>query len=433
MSRYNNKDGCAGWIVGIFITFLIISFVYETIKTNIEGINDVFQNAWCWVTVFIVCLIVSSFLIYKYREIIKNKDNKLSETIRNKDFEIRNRDTKVSKLEKEITNLTECINSKDSFYNSISTLSDISVKNLTELVSDFKLVQYDISAKYLRTKKQPAYGEAKRIGELKQETKLYHEQYKQMLYKYEVLIGLFPELSTYIEDFESIKQLNDFRNLDNLQNDYDRVRDYVSSEEYARLSIDDRNQRALNSYINRKNKSKWQIGRDYEMYIAYLYRSEGWAVIQYGIEKKLEDMGRDLIVIGKDKILIVQCKYWSETKLIHEKHIAQLYGSTIEYALNNKMLNENITVEPVFVTNIDLSETGKRFAQTLKVTVHKIDIGIFPRIKCNVNNNEKIYHLPFDQQYDRTKIENQDEFYAFTVKEAVEAGFRRAFRFYGTN
>jgi len=199
------------------------------------------------------------------------------------------------------------------------------------------------------------------------------------------------------------------------------------------LSIDDRNQRALNTYIVRKNKSKWQIGRDYEMYIAYLYRSKGWDVIQYGIEKKLEDMGRDLIVMGKDKILIVQCKYWSETKLIHEKHIAQLYGSTIEYALNNGILNDNATVEPVFVTNINLSETAKRFAETLKVTVHKIDMGNFPRIKCNVNNNERIYHLPFDQQYDRTKIENDGEFYAYTVKEAIEAGFRRAFRFYGAN
>jgi len=433
MSRYNNNDGCAAWMVGISVLFLIISFAYQTVKTNIEEILDVFQNVWCWVTVITVCVIISSILIYKYRKIINYKDSKLTETIRNKDLEIKNRDSQISKLEKDVTNLMECIKSKDNLYNSISTLSNISVKSLTELYSDFKLVQFDISAKYLSTKKHPAHDEAKRINVLKQETKLYHEQYKQMLYKYEMLIGLFPELSTYIEDFESIKQLNDFRNLDNLKNDYDRVRDYVSSEEYARLSIDDRNQRALNTYIIRKNKSKWQIGRDYEMYIAYLYRSKGWAVIQYGIEKKLEDMGRDLIVMGKDKILIVQCKYWSETKLIHEKHIAQLYGSTIEYALNNGILNGNATVEPVFVTNIDLSETAKRFAQTLKVTVHKIDMGNFPRIKCNVNNNEKIYHLPFDQQYDRTKIENDGEFYAHTVKEAVEAGFRRAFRFYGAN
>lgn len=433
MNRHNSNDRYGTWIIlGILFSISILIFIYQVINSNIKYILDAFQNVWCWVTVIIVCVIISSILIYKYRKIIKNKDSKLSETIRNKDLEIKNRDLQISELEINVADLTDCIKSKDNLYNSISTLSNISVNKITELYSDFKLVQFDISAQYLSTKKHPALDEAKRINVLKQETKLYNEQYKQMLYKYEMLIGLFPELSAYIDDFESIKQLNDFRNLDYLKNDYDRVRDYISSEEYDQLNVDDRNQRALDTYIIR-NKSKWQIGRDYEMYIAYLYRSKGWEVVQYGIEKKLEDMGRDLIVMGKNKILIVQCKYWSKTKLIHEKHIAQLYGSTIEYALNNEILNGNAAIEPVFVTNIDLSETAKRFVQTLKVTIHKIGMDNFPRIKCNVNNNEKIYHLPFDQQYDRTKIENEGEFYAYTVKEAVEAGFRRAFRFYGAN
>ena len=58
----------------------------------------------------------------------------------------------------------------------------------------------------------------------------------------------------------------------------------------------------------------------------------------------------------------------------------------------------------------------------------------FPRIKCNINTDQfgkqsKIYHLPMDQQYDKTIIGNKDkEFYAFTVKEAEDAGFRRTFQ-----
>ena len=58
----------------------------------------------------------------------------------------------------------------------------------------------------------------------------------------------------------------------------------------------------------------------------------------------------------------------------------------------------------------------------------------FPRIKCNINNDgEKIYHLPFDQQYDRVQIINDGEMYATTVTEAEEAGFRRAYRWHGNN
>ena len=67
----------------------------------------------------------------------------------------------------------------------------------------------------------------------------------------------------------------------------------------------------------------------------------------------------------------------------------------------------------------------------------KYEIGDYPCIKCNIGHGEcgevtKIYHLPFDQQYDSTKIKNKGEFYAVTVAEAEAAGFRRAYKWFGT-
>lgn len=54
---------------------------------------------------------------------------------------------------------------------------------------------------------------------------------------------------------------------------------------------------------------------------------------------------------------------------------------------------------------------------------------------CQVNKKrtgEKIYHLPMDQQYDRTIIEkDRNEHYVKTVAEAEKAGFRRAWRWRG--
>lgn len=43
----------------------------------------------------------------------------------------------------------------------------------------------------------------------------------------------------------------------------------------------------------------------------------------------------------------------------------------------------------------------------------------------------KIYHLPFDQQYDATKINSAGEFMATTIAEAENAGFRRAHKWFG--
>ncbi len=123
-------------------------------------------------------------------------------------------------------------------------------------------------------------------------------------------------------------------------------------------------------------------------------------------------------------------QYWSQQKTIHEKHIAQLYGTTIQYIL----ANGNPNVKPVFVTNISLSPMAMEFAKYLNVIVFQnMPMGEFPRIKCNINQSEngeetRIYHLPMDQQYDTAKINKDGEFFAFSVEEAVQAGFRRAWK-----
>lgn len=53
--------------------------------------------------------------------------------------------------------------------------------------------------------------------------------------------------------------------------DYDSARDYLSKEEYAELSETERNQLALDRYKKSRSRTKWQIGRDYELYVGYKY------------------------------------------------------------------------------------------------------------------------------------------------------------------
>lgn len=55
-------------------------------------------------------------------------------------------------------------------------------------------------------------------------------------------------------------------------------------------------------------------------------------------------------------------------------------------------------------------------------------------LKCNINRTtgEKIYHLPFDINYDKTVIDPaHGEFYAATVPQAKSAGFRRPHKWTG--
>jgi len=234
------------------------------------------------------------------------------------------------------------------------------------------------------------------------------------------------------------------QNTDNSDNE-DNVKKYLTQEEYAKLPSVVRNQKALDRYLLNRNKSKWAIGRDYEMYVGHLYEQRGYSIEYKGIIDGFDDLGRDVIATKNGEVCIVQCKYWAKYKEIHEKHIFQLFGTTMEYWINNfkksekpktfeefaKYLNED-KLRPIFITSTALSSKAKEMAKVLSIEIiENKPIGEFPRIKCNISgkDREKIYHLPFDQQYDRTIIEpHKGELFAVTVKEAEDAGFRRAFK-----
>ena len=257
-------------------------------------------------------------------------------------------------------------------------------------------------------------------------------------YKYQVLLyeSLFPSLSEF-EIQEKIPETEENK----------KPIDWLPEEEYRKLTDEQKNERcqkSLERYI-KGSKSKWEVGRDYELYVGHLFRKSGWNVIHNGISEKLQDMGRDLICHKEGVTCIVQCKFWAQHKTIHEKHIAQLFGTTLSYAVENNMPslsvgnigNSSRRVVPVFVTSTKLSDTAMQFANALKVDVRVIEFdphsSEFPRIKCNIGKEGKIFHLPFDQLYDRVIISGPDEFYATTVSEAVAKGFRRAHRWFGNN
>jgi hypothetical protein len=81
-----------------------------------------------------------------------------------------------------------------------------------------------------------------------------------------------------------------------------------------------------------------------------------------------------------------------------------------------------------------LTERARQFAQALNIAVDEsYKLERYPCIKCNIGRDgTRIYHLPFDQQYDRTVIElSRGEYYEDSVKGAEAGKFRRAFRWTG--
>ena len=269
------------------------------------------------------------------------------------------------------------------------------------------------------------------IREIRAWAKAEIEKHKVASYQLQYLLALYPGLQDVLDmDYADLQ----FEKGKIPEHDY--TRDYLSKEEWDSLSVSDRNQLALDRYVESNSKTKWQIGRDYEMYIGYTYEQDGWSVQYTGVELGYEDLGRDLVAVRGDDTHIVQCKYWGESKVIHEKHIMQLYGTMVAYRIQNPSKDPR-NIKGIFVTNITLSDTASKFAQLLDIVVREnIPKGEFPRIKCNIGKDEYgantyIYHLPMDLNYDSVKLDKPGECLVFTVREAEEKGFRRAFKWTG--
>ena len=412
-------------IIGIIVVVLIIiiiniindnKYVKDKLKTKegeLRDINDVFND-------------------YRYKSNHSISGNSIKEKTSNLIHELENKNYKILEQEKTIKELKKITEPRLSLLKVAgSNLS--AIPYMSKIVADYETIGIEHLASALdwgysseRAKK------VKTIREIRADAKEIVEKNKYAQYQLAYLLELFPGLQDVIDsDYNELPSVN----LSNLS-DRDPVRNYVAKEEYDSLSTAEKNQLALDRYVESHSKTKWQIGRDYELYVGHQYLKNGWTVEFYGSNMGLEDLGRDLIVKKTDgNVLIVQCKYWSKDKLIHEKHITQLYGTTVSYSIENNLAKER--VKGILITNIQLSEMAKKMASYLNVGYKEnIELGEFPRIKCNNGRDEyglptKIYHLPFDQQYDNVKMMHKDDFWASTVAEAEMAGYRRANKWFG--
>ncbi len=303
---------------------------------------------------------------------------------------------------------------------------------LAKAYKDFFKLQDRKLIEFLTHKDRPAIRASELLSEyakLKRKAEKENKILKYIIEYYESIAPFLVDLKEEVMDItEEDREMMAEYTPEELE---DRVTNFLTKEEYRKLSTTEKNQLALDRYWKRP-KSKWHIGKIYERYVGYLYEEKGYEVDYVGIFKGFEDLGRDIIARKGKDLIVIQCKYWSKFKTIYEKHIFQFFGTVFQYKDENK----NKDVEAIFYTTTKLSDLARRFAKELNIKLVENDKvpTDYPCIKCNISrvDNTKIYHLPFDQQYDNVKIEkDKGEFYCANVEEAERKGFRRAFRYKG--
>ena len=368
--------------------------------------------------------------------IAKSIVDKIAKDIRNEKINILNIKKELDKQradqiqrEHELQRQITYVNKKEQEIRRIINEKAQEFPYLASVLSEWEYLHETMIADMLKNKKPPALKASEEIRRINKEKRVIEKKYRVFEHQIKMYEALFP----WLEEFKELPPEEAYRyiSLQEEQDEYSRVKEWLSPEEYSKLSDAEKWQLALERYIGKSNKTNWHIGVEYERYIGYLYESKGYKVHYEGALMGVEDKGRDLIVEREKDCLVIQCKRWAKEKEIHEKHIMQLFGSVAELNLRNSRIYKG-----VFITTASLSEMARHFAQLLNIeVVENYSYNSYPMVKCNVSQNgEKIYHLPFDQQYDRIHMDmSKGNLYVHNVFEAEQNGFRHAHRWMGVD
>jgi hypothetical protein len=285
----------------------------------------------------------------------------------------------------------------------------------------------------------PAPSAALQVKEAKAETRRFREEAELLRNRIDMYERQAPWLSECAE-FSLDEIIEGLREEEAIRRAYtagdDPARLFLTAAEWGELQPSERSQLALDRYWQgSRRRTAWVAGRQYERYVGYKFESKGFEVEYHGAIEGKQDLGIDLVCRKNEAVHIVQCKRLSPIKQIpvRENVVAQIYGAAMFYALIHSL--DCKSVKPAIYTTYELSPQAKNFAEMLGVaTRENLAFEAYPCIKCNISEStgERIYHFPFDQQYDRTVIGNvPGEFYAMTVSEAEKAKFRRAKKWRG--
>lgn len=245
-------------------------------------------------------------------------------------------------------------------------------------------------------------------------------------YKYRYLIYLYPEFEKIFKGTEVVSeiQMQPTKVPKHMENLFDVVNILRSNKKSEELIYWKNRVSFLESSKSNLTAIPYmaEIVADYETYgLEYLAKELDW-----GYSYKRAEKVKAIREIRKDAKSMVEKNKESQYQLAY---ILKLFPN-LEYVIETDY-------KGVLITNIKLSSMAKKMASYLKIEyIEDFEAGIYPCIKCNLGRDEngeitKIYHLPFDQQYDSAKINKKGEFYAMTVAEAEAAGFRRAFKWFG--
>lgn len=165
------------------------------------------------------------------------------------------------------------------------------------------------------------------------------------------LIGIF----LFLKDNKNKQQIIISKNFQKIKDNYnEKLKNNNRKDIYEPMPN-------LGIKKEKRKKSNYQKGKEYEEQIGKYYENIGYHVIYHGIEKGKKDKGIDLIATRENKTLLIQCKNW-ENSIVKQKDIKEFIGNCSLFLEHNNI--KALCIKKIFITSNQNTDYGvKKFMQ----------------------------------------------------------------------
>lgn len=265
----------------------ILWFRYERITTRSGQIKGRSMEVWLIAIVFILAIyLLGKWVIGSWRK--AQKYNELKPRLDNLDAYKTELESKESEFKNRQVEWEKKVHSDIETINTLAKEKSQGFPWLAQAYSDFFHLQDLKRTEYLEHKSHPARKAAEDMREIASKRKIAEKLYRILKYQLDYYENLFPWLIEFKSEGigDLISQILDKRTNDEeyLEEPDDPAKKWLTAAEYEKLPKVEKYQIALDRYWQ-KRKTKWELGRDYERYIGYLYESKGYKDIMFIIKE----------------------------------------------------------------------------------------------------------------------------------------------------
>lgn len=155
------------------------------------------------------------------------------------------------------------------------------------------------------------------------------------------------------------KKYNDFIDKFEKNNKKENTEIHIEKENNQKLQNDEKLLNCYEKVYKTTNKTKKELGDEYELQIGRYFQSLNFKIYYNGINNGKKDGGIDIIGWNSEKVLLIQCK--NHRSQINQDLLRKFIGDCKIYEEKNKYKIKDREIKRIFASNSTADYGANRF------------------------------------------------------------------------